>query len=101
VPRNENPARFVFSAPYGDNVTRAEYHGDGPVLPGEDVHQALGANTVQSLAGHMLPPAPGHGFEDELTDNAEKAAEQTAQKPYTFNHAQTAASIRAALRASS
>jgi len=63
------------------NVTQATYHGEGPVLPGESDHQALGENTVYSLAGHLLKsPAPGHGFEDEPADAAEKASQQTAQK---------------------
>jgi hypothetical protein len=34
-------------------MSEYEYHGSGPQLPDESWHQALGENTVQSLAGHL------------------------------------------------
>jgi hypothetical protein len=58
------------------NVIQAEYHGDGPVLPGESVHQAMGMNTAYSLGGHLL--RPGQSIEDEPVDGAERAAQHTA-----------------------
>jgi hypothetical protein len=93
-------------------ITRPTYHGDGPVLPGEDEHQAKGQNTAMSLAGHMLiRPAQGvggglHPLEDEPTTNAEKAAfklsqgvsdgSQAASPSYSFSD--TADQVRSATR---
>lgn len=108
------------------DVTPAQYVGDGPVLPGESIHQAMGANTVYSLGGHLLNqpaqsvssgPQPGHGFEDEPLDSAERASQKTVRDvrsanqdlqagtqdgmpspAYTFNHAQVAGQVRQSLR---
>jgi hypothetical protein len=105
-----------------NDVTQAAYHGDGPILPGESVHQAMGANTTYSIAGHLLGqpvqavssgPKPGHGFEDEPLNDAELASQKTVQSvnkslqdgaqdgmspAYSFNHAQAASNVRQALR---
>jgi hypothetical protein len=67
------------------DVTLPEYMGDGPVLPGESAHQALGENAVYSLGGHLLNgPAQGvsngpHPIEDEPADATERASFKTAQ----------------------
>jgi hypothetical protein len=64
----------------------------------------MAENAIHHLAGHLLArrfrqsTRPGHGFEHEPTNAAEKAAQHVAQNAATFNHATTAASIRAALR---
>ena len=105
-----------------NDVTQAAYHGDGPVLPGESVHQALGANAKYSIAGHLLGqpiqgvssgPQPGHGFEDEPLNDAELASQKTVQSvsknlqdgaqdgmspAYSFNHGEVAGNVRQALR---
>ena len=67
---------------------------EGPQFPGESVHQAMGENTAASLTAHMirrahLPVGPGHGFEHEPLDDAERASQHVAQ---------SAASIRGTLR---
>jgi hypothetical protein len=68
-----------------NSVTQAAYRGDGPVLPGETVHQAMGMNAVYSIGGHLLNrsiqgvssgPRP---IEYEPTDAAEKSSFMTAQ----------------------
>lgn len=88
---------------YLSDSVPVSYHGDGPMYPGEDAHQALGENTAFSVAGHLLSrpaqgvnpgtfshPAepvadahpmaqPGGSIEDEPTDAAEKASQHTAQ----------------------
>ena len=66
------------------NVTQAEYMGDGLRLPGESIHQALGANTAHNLAGHLLrkTPAPGHGFQHEAVDKTERDVEHATQGIY-------------------
>ena len=106
------------------DVTPAQYVGDGPVLPGESVHQAMGNNTAYSLGGHLLSqPAQGissgpHPFEDQPLNDAEAASYKTAQNAYrstnsdlqtgaqdgtpspaySFSHAQAAGQVRQALR---
>jgi len=48
-----------------------QYHGDGPILPGESWHQALGENTAASLAGHLVRESPKHllsGYYDDPSD---------------------------------
>jgi len=88
-----------------DDLSR--YHGSGPWLPGESWHQALGLNTTASISSHLIRrarggmnrfPAPGHGFEHEPLDNAEKSSQHVAQDAATFSHPEAAASIRGALR---
>ncbi len=83
-----------------DNVTRAQYVASGPFYDDETNAQAMGENTAWHLAGHMLTrrARPGHGLEHEPVDDAERAAQHTAQNAATFDHATTARAIRAALR---
>jgi hypothetical protein len=83
------------------DVTRAEFVSSGPIFDGETIHDAMSANIIHHLAGHLLSrrsPAPGHGFEHEPLDDAEKASQHTVQNAATFDHAVTSAMIRAALR---
>jgi hypothetical protein len=107
--------------------------GDGPQLPGEDQHQAMGENSAQALAGHLLsrstqgvsngtfstpgqdvddahPMAsggmrPGGSIEDEPVDDAERAAQHTAQTVAAdtpnLSHTEPAANIRSVMRAGS
>jgi hypothetical protein len=93
---------------YFSDAMPVTYMSDGPVLPGEDVRNAMAGNTAHALAGHML--RPGHGFEHEPVDRAERDAQHTAQDAasdtqdenqapaYAFNHAQVASGIRQSLR---
>jgi len=65
-----------------NDVTPAEYHGDGPMYDGESIHQALGENTAYSLGGHLVNKAAqrfGRGLEHEPVDDAERASQQTAR----------------------
>jgi len=89
-----------------NNTTRPAYHFDGPVLPGETVHEAMGLNTTYSLGGHLLnrpaqgisqgPLRPGGSIEHEPVDAAERAAQHAAKA--VFSITDTARSIRSALR---
>jgi hypothetical protein len=87
-----------------ENVTQAAYVSSGPAYPGETSDQAMAENAIHHLAGHLLARRfrqsmrPGHGFEHEPTDAAEKAAQHVAQNAYRYSHAETSAAIRAALR---
>lgn len=74
-----------------NDTTSPAYHGDGPIYPGETVHQALGENTTFSLGGHLLNrpaqgishgPRPGTGFEDEPVGQDEKDSQHVVQSAY-------------------
>jgi hypothetical protein len=63
-----------------NNVTQAQYVGEGA----DNMHDGI----TQHLAGHLIGkpiqgvssgPQPGHGFEDEPIDAAERASQHTAQ----------------------
>lgn len=92
-------------------ITQPTYHSDGPVLPGESLHQAMGENTAMSLAGHMLTrPSQGvssgpHPLEDEPTTHAEKAAfklsqgvSDGSQAAPSYSFSDTADQVRSAVR---
>jgi hypothetical protein len=84
-----------------DNVTRARYVGGGPVYPGESYVSAMGENAAYHLAAPMLARRalrPGHSFQHEPLDGAEKASQHVVQNTATLAHAATASAIRAALR---
>lgn len=119
---------------YMSDARPVSYMGDGVQLPGEDDHQAGGENTAYNLGGHLLngpaqgvsvgtfsqpgePTAdahpmaaeqPGHGFQDEPLNQAERAAQRTAQTVaadthgqapvYSLSHAEVAGNARAAFR---
>jgi hypothetical protein len=63
-----------------NDTTAARYMHSGPVLPGETDHQAMGENTAYSIGGHLL--TPGQSIEHEPVDDAERAAQHTAQAAY-------------------
>jgi hypothetical protein len=98
------------------------YMSDGPAFAGESIRGAMGENTAHALAGHLLTrpipgisagPQPGHGYEHEPVDQAERDATHTAQaaaksaggwpKPYTItgpalDHEVAAGNVRKAVR---
>lgn len=96
-----------------NDTTIPQYHGDGPVLPDESVHQAMGENTAMSLGGHMLTrPSQGvggglHPLKDEPTSNTEKAAfklssqgvsDGTQAAAPSYNFSDTADHVRSSVR---
>lgn len=119
---------------YYSDAMPVSYMSDGPAYPGEDAHTAMGENTAHALAGHMLSrPAhgvsvgtfsqpgqpvadahpmaqPGGSIKDEPVDQAERAAQHTAQTvatdtqdadqapAYSFDHAALESDIRSSLR---
>jgi hypothetical protein len=65
----------------------AQYMGDGPGELHDNVTANLGGHllgaSIQGVSGpSSFSPAPGHGYEDEPVDAAERASQQTAQNAY-------------------
>jgi len=70
-----------------------EYMSDGPWLPGEDAHTAMGENTAHALTSHMIRRARGG-----VNYAQHVPAQGGAYDPAPLSHAQAAATIRGALR---